>query len=136
VRGGADQSRGSGAAVGAAVRPEAPSIGYRVWEEIPRPLHPPFGPQPPTYPAALAKGAEPEHGRAGADQFVWDGEDDPMESPAGKPSERAILRRPKRGRHPADAYAALLLAVIFHEAARPTASAAIRSAHGRRQADR
>jgi hypothetical protein len=68
-------------------------------------------------PDLSAKGAEPEHGRVGADQFVWDGEDDPVELPAGKPSERAILRRPKRGRHPDDAYAALLLAVIFHEAA-------------------
>ena len=97
-------------------------------------------------PDLSAKGAEPEHGRVGADQFVWDGEDDPVELPAGKPSEprpptaptrpRAILRRFKRGRHPADAYGALLLAVMFHKAARPTASAAIRCGHGRRQANR
>jgi hypothetical protein len=56
-----------------------------------------------------------EHGSVGADDFEWNGMDDPEELLAGPASPRASHRRPKRGRHPTDSFAALMLAVIFHE---------------------
>lgn len=65
----------------------------------------------------LVKGAEQsEHGRVGADQFLWCGSDDPVELLTGISSEPEIPLRTKRGRPPAvDVYAALLLALIFYE---------------------
>jgi hypothetical protein len=66
--------------------------------------------------AALVEDAKPDHGRVTADQFVWCGSDDPVAPLVGEPQRRRQpLKRPKRGRHSADRYAALLLAVISHE---------------------
>ena len=66
--------------------------------------------------AALVEDAKSDHGRVTADQFVWCGSDDPIALLVGEPQlRRPPLKRPKRGRHSADRYAALLLAVIFHE---------------------
>jgi hypothetical protein len=64
---------------------------------------------------ALVNDEEPEHGRVGPAEFAWCGPDDPVEGLAGPPSPRPTFQRPKRGRHPADFYSALMLAVIFQE---------------------
>jgi hypothetical protein len=49
------------------------------------------------------------------DGFVWDGSDDPIASLTTPPRRPHRPRTKRLGRLPADAYGAMLLAVVFHE---------------------